>query len=73
MNQDQQQGGSPTKPPQTLNEALQMVKVVPVPIDVYLGWMRRLAPVPSQFAGGVYDGMDQLLTATISAVAAACV
>lgn len=56
--------------PQTPEEALRMVRMVEVPIDTYLAWMNRLAPVPSQFGGAVYAGMDQLLGETINAVAA---
>jgi hypothetical protein len=46
-----------------------MMKVVEVPIDTYLLWMNRLAPVPSQFGGAVYAGMDQLLGEAINALA----
>jgi len=72
MNQDQQDVGS-GRPPQTFAEALQIVKVIPVPAEVYVAWMRRLAPVPSQFAGGVYDSMDQLLASAIAAAAAGAI
>jgi len=32
-------------------------------------WINRLAPVPSQFGGAVYAGMEQVLAEAINAVA----
>ena len=69
MNTEQHQNTAAPRAPQTLDEALQLVDTIAVPTGLYLTWMRRLAPVPSQYAGGVYDSMDQLLASAIAQAA----
>ena len=55
--------------PQTPEEALRTIKSIEVPTELYLMWINRLAPVPSQFGGAVYAGMEQVLAEAINAVA----
>ncbi len=72
MNQQQQRNAQPVgapRTPQSPEEALRMVEVVPVRSDIFLAWMRRLAPAPSQFCGAVYAEMEQLLGEAINAAA----
>ncbi len=46
-----------------------MLKSIEVPTELYLRWMNRLGPVPSQYGGAVWASMEELLGAAIDSAA----
>lgn len=52
-------------PTMTPQEALAIVKIVPVPVELFLQWVAAAGAVPSQFGAELYVSMRQTLEGAI--------
>jgi hypothetical protein len=57
--------------PATIEDAVQLVKVIPVTGETFLSWLRALAVIPTQYGADLYVSMKQELAVAIERAATA--
>ena len=60
---------NPVAIPATIEDAVRLAKVVPVPGETYLMWLRALASIPTQFGADIYVSMKLELASAIDRAA----